>query len=345
MTATATRPRGKGRRNRPVAHAVEAAIAYGLFHLIRLAPLDAASAAGGRVLRAVGPRLGAHKQARRRLARAMPELSSAEQERILRGVWDNLGRVVVEYAQMDRLNRRLKDDWRAGGDRLVVEGAEHVLEFRRAGRPVILATGHCGNWEVAPIAAPLYGERLAAMYRPPNNPHIDRLILKARASLGTRLIAKRMGGPGSKQALSALREDGLLGLFLDQHFTGGIETTFFGLPAMTSPVAARFAEHTDAAVVPARVIRTGGVRFRLVMEPALEIPRTGDRDEDAAAITQALTDRVEAWVREYPDQWLWLHNRWKDRRWKDRRRPRSTDAGEADRDATTDRAEADRAAG
>jgi len=260
----------------------------------------------------------------------MPELDAAAQERIMRGVWDNLGRVVAEYAQLDRLARTLGEDWRAGGDRLVVVGAEHALEARAAGRPVILATAHCGNWEVSPIAAPLYGQRLAAMYRPPNNPHVDRLILKARASLGTRLIAKRMGGPGSRQALAALREGDLLGLFLDQHFTGGIPTTFFGRSAMTSPVAARFARHTGAAILPARVERIRGVRFRVTVEPPVALPDTGDREADDRAVTQALTDRVEAWVRARPDQWLWLHNRWKPpRRARAQNRATADDVGEA----------------
>jgi KDO2-lipid IV(A) lauroyltransferase len=298
--------------------AVEGAIAWSLFHLVRLLPLDAASGLGGGVMRRIGPRLGASRRARTQIARAMPDKSPAEVDAILRGMWDNLGRVIAEYTQLDRLSRAAEADPPPGTPadparppRVEVVGVEHAIPALEAGRPIVVGIGHLANWEASAIAAHRMGADLVAIYRPPNNPHVDRLINKARASLGTRLIEKRMEGPGSVQALGTLRGGAALALLCDQHFTGGVEVPFFGRPAMTSPAPARFARHTGALLLPVRTERIGGARFRVTLDRPIEVPDTGDPAADTAAATAELTARVEAWVRDRPDQWLWLHRRWK----------------------------------
>lgn len=301
------RPRRRAPLRRRATWAIEGALAWGVYHAVRLLPLDAASALGGGVLRLIGPRMGASRRARAQIARALPEASRTEIDRIVRGMWDNLGRVVVEYALLDRLARATERD----PSRIVITGLEHAQPLIDQGRPVVIATAHMANWEAAAIAARMRHVPLAAIYRPPNNPHVDRLVKRARAGLGTRLIEKRMEGPGSVRALGALREGLALATLCDQHFTGGVEVPFFGRPAATSPAPVKLARHVGGVILPIHVERVRGARFRVVIDPPLEIPETGDADADAAAATAALTRQVEGWVRAHPEQWLWLHRRWK----------------------------------
>lgn len=311
MTERAGTTDARRRRRAPPARrlvwAAEGALAWSLFHAVRLLPLDAASALGGTAMRVVGPRMGASRRARAQIARALPERSPAEVDRIVAGMWDNLGRVVVEYAVLDRLARAAERD----PGRIAIVGLENARPILESGRPIVIAVAHMANWEAAAIAARLQNVPLAAIYRPPNNPHVDRLVKRARAALGTRLIEKRMEGPGSVRALGALREGLALATLCDQHFTGGVEVPFFGRPAATSPAAVKLARHVGGVVLPVHAERLRGARFRVVVDPPLAIPETDDPEADAWMATAALTRRVEDWVRAHPEQWLWLHRRWK----------------------------------
>ena len=266
-------------------------------------PLDAASALGGRLARRVGPALGISKRARLNLAAAMPELSAAETERIVRDMWDNLGRVAAEYPHLRNIRVF------GNGGRIETGGFEHVERARAAGRRMIFFSGHLANWEIAALAAGQYGIDIAQIYRAANNPLVDRLVARLRGEIGE-LIPK--GALGSRRAVAALRRGGHLSMLVDQKLNDGIAVPFFGRSAMTAPALALLALHYDCDVLPARVERVGGARFRLTIYPPLELPKSGDRAADVLALMTAVNATLEAWIRERPEQWFWLHRRWPD---------------------------------
>jgi len=273
------------------------------FGFLRLLPLDVASAIGGVLARAIGPRLGISKRARRNLARAIPELSSAEIGPMVRCMWDNLGRVVAEYPHLRSI--RVFSDPR----RVETRGLEHVNAAVAGGRRMILFSGHLANWEIAGLAGGQYGLDIAQIYRAANNPLIDQMIARLRGVQGE-LIPK--GAVASRRAFAALRRGGHLSLLADQKLNDGIAVPFFGRPAMTAPALALLALRFDCSVLPCRVERLGGARFRLTVEPPLPLHRSGDQETDVLELMTRVNRVLERWIREQPGQWLWLHRRWPD---------------------------------
>ena len=266
-------------------------------------PIDAASGLGGALARHIGPRLGISKRARRNLAAALPELSAGEVERVLRGMWDNLGRVAAEYPHLPRIRVFPSDG------RVETSGIEHLDRAIAGGRPVIIFGGHLGNWEIAARAAGQYGIDVAQIYRAANNPLVDRMIARFRGT-GSEFIPK--GAIASRRALAALRRGGHLTLLVDQKLNDGIAVPFFGRPAMTAPALASLALRFDCEVLPARVERLKGAYFRLTVFPPLPLARSGDHHADVATLMTRVNETLEAWVRDRPEQWFWLHRRWPD---------------------------------
>jgi KDO2-lipid IV(A) lauroyltransferase len=266
-------------------------------------PVARASAIAGGLARTIGPHTAVSRIARRNLARSFPEMSAADIEATVRGVWDNLGRIAGEFPHVGDLD--VFND-----PRVTVEGAEHIDRLRDDGRPGIFFTAHLGNWELAATAVTQRGIPLGVVYRAANNPTADALIRKGRGNLGGELLPK--GRDGAKRALAILARGGHLGLLPDQKMNDGISVPFLGRPAMTAPALAQFALKYDCPVVPIHVVREGGVRFRIIVEPPLDIRPTGDRHRDLATITIAVNHVIEGWIRATPEQWLWLHRRWPD---------------------------------
>lgn len=284
-------------------HRIEALGATLFFAAMRALPIDAASAVGGCLARVVGPRLRISARARRHLSAALPDLPAAEIERVLRGMWDNLGRVAAEYPHLRQIRVF------APGGRVETVGAEHLDRAIAAGRPVIVFGGHLGNWEIAALAAGQYGIDVAQVYRAANNPLVDRMIARFRGS-DSEFIAK--GAVASRRALAALRRGAHLTLLVDQKLNDGIAVPFFGRPAMTAPALAQLALHFDCTVLPARVERLRGAHFRLTVYPALTVPQSGERAADVASLMAAVNRTLEDWIRERPEQWFWVHRRWPD---------------------------------
>jgi len=282
---------------------VQAWGAAAFFAAFGLLPLGLASALGGALGRAVGPRLGISRRARRNLALAFPALSPGEIERIVRGMWDNLGRVAAEYPHLRGI------DVFAPGGPVEPVGFEHFDRALAAGRRMIVFSGHLANWELGPLASRQYGLRVANIYRALNNRYVDRQIARLRGGAGE-YVPK--GEAGARAALAALRAGGHVALLADQKLNDGIPVEFFGRKAMTAPALALFALRYDCDVIPARVERLRGARFRLTVYPPLEVPRSGDRAADVAALMAAVNRTLEDWIRERPEQWLWLHRRWPD---------------------------------
>jgi KDO2-lipid IV(A) lauroyltransferase len=268
-----------------------------------LLPIDRASALGGALARWIGPRLGLTKRARLNLRAALPELGEAETARVVRGMWDNLGRVAGEYPHL----RAIKV-FEAGG-RVETRGLEHLERALAANRRVILFSAHLGNWEIAALAAGQYGIDIAQIYRAANNPLVDGMASRLRGQQGE-LIPK--GAIASRRAVAALRRGGHLSLLADQKLNDGIPVPFFGRDAMTAPALALLALHFDCDVLPVRIERLQGAQFRLTVYPALGLPRSGDRDADVKTLMAEVNRTLESWIRERPEQWLWLHRRWPD---------------------------------
>ena len=265
-------------------------------------PIGVASGLMGGIARTIGPLLSASRRARRRLEIALPGLGEAEYRRIIRGMWDNLGRVVGEYAHLGRF------DCFAPGGPVEVLGTEHVAAAAATGRPIIFVSGHLGNWELGYLAARQYGLDVAPVYRAINNPAVEAAMLRVRRAADVEPIAK--GAAGARKIIAWLKAGRALTMLIDQKMNDGIAVPFFGRDAMTAPAAAELALRHDAALMPARVERLGGVRFRVTVLPPLDLVRTGDRHADVRETMARLNRQLEDWIRATPEQWFWVHRRW-----------------------------------
>ena len=282
-------------------HVCEGSGAWLMFGLLRLLPLDWASALGGLIARNIGPRLGLSNRARGNLHRAMPELGPVQVETIVRGMWDNLGRVVGEFPRLNQIQV-----FEPGG-RVEVEGLEHILGTRSGERRFIFFSAHYGNWEIASLAASQAGFAVASIYRAANNPIVDRLLKRMRGA-DAELIPK--GAGAARHTIAWLRAGKHLAMLIDQKMNDGVPVPFFGRLAMTAPALARLALRFDAQVVPIRILRLEGARFRLTAEAPLAMPHTGNGPADTLALLTEVNGTVERWVREHPEQWFWVHRRW-----------------------------------
>jgi Kdo2-lipid IVA lauroyltransferase/acyltransferase len=272
-----------------------------LFGGFKLLSIDRASALGGAIARTIGPRLGVSKRARINLRRALPALTDDEIAAIIRGMWDNLGRVVAEYPHLRGVHAFGPES------RVEIVGVEHIDRSIAAGRQFILVAGHLGNWEVAPLSAGQYGLKVAFVYRAANNPLVEHMMSAMRAEWAE---FTPKGPIASRRVVGALREKMHLGMLVDQKMNDGIAVPFFGRDAMTAPAVARLALRYDLDVIPVRSERLQGAHFRLTVNPPIPHPNTGDRDADMLELMAAVNQTLEDWIRDRPDQWFWLHRRW-----------------------------------
>ena len=278
-------------------YALETAAAYIVYAFFRVLPLDKASAAGGWIGKRVGMRLSATKTARKTLAAAFPEKDENEREKIILGMWDNLGRVAAEYAHLHRIWQRVD-----------LHGKEFIAPIRDSGKPAIFCSAHLANWEVPAIAAKKYGLDISLVYRKPNNPGVDSLLRHARDSGASGHIQK--GHEGAREMLAVLKRNGALGILMDQKLNEGIAIPFFGRDAMTAPALAHFALRFGCPVHPTRIERVNGCHFKMTIHPALQIPKTGDQEHDTRVMLTEINRLLESWIRARPEQWLWIHRRW-----------------------------------
>jgi KDO2-lipid IV(A) lauroyltransferase len=284
-------------------HRLEGWAAALCFGALGLLPIDWASAIGGALARTLGPRLGICERARLNIGRALPELSPAEIAHIIAGMWDNLGRVAAEYPHLRRI--RIFEP----GGRVETHGFENIDRAVAAGRRMIIFSGHIANWEIGMLAAVQYGVDVAQIYRAANNPLVDRMITRFRGT-GGELVPK--GTVAARRAIAVLRRGAHLTMLADQKMNDGIPLPFFGRTAMTSSALAALALRFDSDVLPARVERLGGARFRLTVFPPLPLQRSGDHHADVAALMTRVNQTLEEWIRDRPGEWFWLHRRWPD---------------------------------
>ncbi|MBI3711013.1 MAG: lauroyl acyltransferase [Proteobacteria bacterium] len=281
-----------------------AAVVFTGYELLGCVSFARASAIGGGIARRFGPLIPVTRRARRNLERAFPDKTPAEITAIIGEMWDNLGRVAAEYPHLARLRVFAEDS------PIETRGMEHIDRALARGRPIIFFAAHLANWEIASLVALRYGVPVHLVYRPANNPWVDRLFRSGRAAISGGLIVK--GNEGARGAVAVLRAGKHLGMLLDQKMNDGIAVPFFGRDAMTAPALAQFALKYDCTVLPAQVERLAGARFRLTVHPPLELAPAGERHADILAVMTRVNQLIEGWIREHPGQWLWLHRRWPD---------------------------------
>lgn len=281
--------------------------AFAVMGALRWLPADAALSFADRAGQMLGPLAASrHRIALDNLAKAFPEKDEAWIRRTARLNWGQMGRVAAEYVFLDDLFDYDRD--RPEASRIEVAGAEIFEALKTSGRPAILFTGHLGCFELLPVAAAAYGLEVTAMFRPPNNRYIAQRVLSARRTKGGHLVPSKAGATWA--LATRLGENGKIGVLVDQKFKRGAETTFFGRRCRTNPLLPKLARQFDADIYPARAVRLPNNRYRLELQPRIELPRGTDGSIDVAASCQRLNDVVEGWVREHPEQWMWFHRRW-----------------------------------
>jgi KDO2-lipid IV(A) lauroyltransferase len=243
----------------------------------------------------------------RNLQLAFPNLTSAEHEKILRGCFRNLGRLLVEFTHFPELNKTNVSNF------VVHDGLENYLEGMRRGKGLIFMTAHFGSWELSSFAHAVYGYPLKFVVRPIDNPCVEELISRYRTLSHNVPIQRRSA---ARDILKALRKNEAVGILFDQNTTRseGVFAEFFGLTCATTPSIALFALRTGAAVVPGFLIWDESLqKHRLRLDPPVELIETGDLEHDVLENTKHFNSILEGYIRKYPDQWLWIHRRWKTR--------------------------------
>jgi len=290
------------RRRSPLRNALEYSAAAVALKTMQWAPRPVAFALGNfyaRLLDLAIPRL--RRVARRNLAMALPEDTPLRHAQIVDGVFRSIARILVTFAKFPAIRRGYLGQW------IRLEGGEHFDKASQAGRGVLVATAHLGNWELSAFAHALMTAPMNVVVRPLDNPLIDGMVERRRALTGNRPIGKK---DFARAILKALAANQAVGILIDQNagLDDGAFVDFFGVPASAGTGFAKFAAHSGAAVLPGFALWNATER-RYVLRFYPEIEMTGDVARD----TQALHAKLEEVIREYPDQWLWIHRRWKTR--------------------------------
>jgi KDO2-lipid IV(A) lauroyltransferase len=286
----------------------EYALVWGIVRIMGSLPRSVARSLGAAIGRAAYlaiPRL--RRVGYRNLSLAFPNLPLRERRRILRTLYRNLGWQLAEFCQMPRYTLDRASQF------IRYQGLEHYLQARDLGRGVLVLTGHLGAWELSSFYHSLAGYPMSMVIRRLDNPLVDRLVNRIRCLHGNRVLHKNDFARG---LIAAMRAGETVGVLMDTNMTPpqGVFVDFFGHPACTASGVARVALRTGAAVVPGFLLwEPGEARYVLHFLPPLQLAATGDEERDAIANTQLFTAVLEQVIRQYPEQWLWVHRRWKTR--------------------------------
>jgi Kdo2-lipid IVA lauroyltransferase/acyltransferase len=274
-------------------YGAEALVLYAAFAFFRLFSPVAASNIGGWIGRTIGPRLAASRKAINNLQNAFPGMDSHETQKIVIGMWDNLGRVMAEYPHLKKITL----------NHLEIIGENHLHTIGKE-NPCVIFGGHLANWELLPF---YFNYRLdwpvSGVYRAPNNPYVEKLLDRARnpEQKGAYIPKSKKG---TREMVETLRSGERVLILIDQKYNEGIPANFFGRPAMTSTAFAQLARKYDCPIVPLQIERVKECDFRLTIHP----PFAAEND-DAATVLKA-HGMLEGWIGQHPGQWLWLHRRW-----------------------------------
>ncbi len=248
----------------------------------------------------IGSRLAASRKAVRHIQTAMPDTDDASAQDMVRGMWDNLGRVLAEYPHLKKI----------ATDRLSVVGEGYVrdtLAQADNGTGAVFYCIHMGNWEIPPTyLSACQGADVHLMYRAPNNPWVDKMLRFWRTRGGD-MHAWSKSRAGGQGAMKALKQGGSIAILIDQKYNEGVNVPFFGHGAMTNPFFVKMARKYKVPLVPSTLRRTHGAHFELTVYPPMDY--NGKSDDEVMAEAHAI---IEGAIRKTPEQWLWLHRRWKD---------------------------------
>ena len=285
------------------------AITVGLLNGIKHTDRRRTANLAGAFMRKIGPLFPEHRIGREQLHAAFPDKSADEIERILAGVWDNLGRIAIEFAHLDEFSVEGFGKQTTDVITYPTESQARYDWIMKSGKAAIGFAAHLANWELPGIGAKLIGVKSAVLYRRPNIGAVSDAIVKLRAPLMGELIPTGLDAP---VRLARLLESGIhVGMLADQHYSKGVEVIFFGRRCLANPLIAMLAREIECPIHGTRVIRLRGNRF--AGEISEEVPPARDAQGriDVKGTMQAITDVIEGWVREHPEQWLWLHRRWR----------------------------------
>jgi KDO2-lipid IV(A) lauroyltransferase len=285
-------------------------IAVQLLWIVRHFDCDRGADMLARVMRRLGPRLRGQRTARAQLKAAFPEKSTDDIEKILDGMWDNIGRVVIEYAHLGTLwdfdPARPGAAGRIQIDRVV---AERWLRLAKDRGPALMFGAHLANWELLAPAATAHGRDIVLLYRKPKIAPIANEIVKIRGSGVAGLIP---AGPDAPLKIrNALRRNCLVGMLVDQYAAKGVNVTFFGRSCRVNDTLGRVARLFECPIYGGRVVRLPDRRYRFEMTAPLTPPRDHDGKIDVAGTMQMVMSVIEGWVRDNPEQWMWTHRLWR----------------------------------
>ena len=286
--------------------AVEGGLVGMLGALSRLFSPDLASSAGRGLMRRLGPRLDKTRKIRRNLEIAFPEKNAADIDELVRDLWGNLGSTLAEVPHLgtichDEVEQRLE---------YVVRGDPQVL--RKAGKPAVFVSAHLANWEILAGAGEPLGIPLTVVYTKLQNPYMDRMLYRARQSLGGGLVERNNA---ARELVRCLNQGTSVGLAADQRVDSGKPVPFFGRDMLTSITPAQLALRFDCELIPIQIQRLKGARFRVIIHDAVRPDdETADKHSKALHMTRKINALFESWIREQPQEWMCTSRRWpKDR--------------------------------
>src|SRR5271166_3853433 len=294
---------------KPLGEAVVGAATTTLLRATRYFDPDKTADLFGRITRLLGRALREQRIGRANLTAAFPEKSPEEIEQILAGVWDNLGRMGAEFAHLDHI-WDFEEEYPEDGRIELAPGTRTLFhKLRLDGKPALIFASHLANWELPALAAVAHGLDAAILYRKPNIASADRIIQEIRqVKMGTLVPA---GRDAPLKLAEALRNGQHVAMLVDQYLRSGVEVTFFGRKTRANPTLARLLRQVECPVHGVRIIRLPGRRFRAELSEEVKPVRDDKGQIDVQGTTQAVTSVVEGWIREHPEQWLWLHRRWR----------------------------------
>jgi KDO2-lipid IV(A) lauroyltransferase len=303
-------PHAISRRLKAIGHAIIGRAFVLSIGFIRLVDRRRMANFASFVTRKLGPLLKEQRIGRDQLAAAYPDKSPAEIADILSGVWDNLGRVAVEFAHIGNLH--IRDPERPGPEDITYDQRTFDIfhRLRMDNKPGLIFTAHLANWELSAYVAAAYKLDLHVLYRQPNIAAVRQAVLETRAGVMGTLT--RTGFDAPVKLLRVLEAGGHVAMLVDQYNVQGVDVMFFGRVCKANPLIAQLARHVECPIHGARVVRLPGRdRFRVELTEEIAPARDADGRIDVAATMQIITSVVEGWVREHPEQWLWMHRRWR----------------------------------
>lgn len=287
-----------------IRYLIEAAIVKLGMEFFRILGPQKASDVASFLARHIGKRHSTNKLALQNIGLALPHLTEKEKNQIIEDMWDNLGRVVGEYVHIVKVTPQELVKKYIIFDKDARDNFDFLKQNKKGG---IIFSGHLGNWEVGPKVFMNEGFNVSTVYRPLNNPYVEKMTASIR---GSKLIAK--GSQGSRQIIEAARRGEYIIIMADQKISEGEKVKFFHDDAITTTSLARIALKYDIPLIPARSIRIDHLcKFMTEIERPLAFQKTNDINKDVMSLTRLINCKLEEWITQYPAQWFWVHDRWK----------------------------------